>query len=149
MYSEVKKTFCLTICTSYNQNITLHPCVIFTSRSGSCSLLQSLLSSVATALGVSFSGGCVPCCWHPWKHKEGNEGLVNRDLAMVGILHPLPGPPEFLACGWTSTRSRFLGGIFALKSLLTKYFEHHLTIFQMIFFHRNLIATELNSSNCS
>ncbi len=95
-----------------------------TSRSGNCSLLQPLPSLVAGVLDVIFARSSFPCCRPLWKHIECNGG-VNRDLAMVGILPSLPGPPEFWARGWSSTRSCFLGGIFALKSIFKNYSENH------------------------
>jgi len=119
-----QENFCLTTRINYHQNIKLHHCIVFTSRSGNCSLLQPLPSLVAGVLDVIFARSGFPCRRPLRKHIECNGG-VNRDLAMVGILPSLPGPPEFWARGWSSTRSRFLGGIFALKSIFKNYSENH------------------------
>jgi len=85
-------------------------------------------SAAGVDLTVVMFGGvgllsCLPLRMHmDW---DALQGGVHRHLLMrskVGIGPPLIVPPDLWSWRWSSTRTRFLGGIFVLKSRLQRIF---------------------------
>ena len=100
-----------------------------TSWFGRHSLLRPRPSSAAGVdlTDVMFGGGGLSSCLPLRMHMDWDalQGEVNRHLlmrSMVGIGPPLTLPPDLWSWGWSSTRTRFLGGIFVLMSRLQRTF---------------------------